>query len=59
MQQLMLDVWARFRATVIFVTHDIDEALLLGDRIVLLAGRPSTVELMSMPERHGRKGLPA
>jgi NitT/TauT family transport system ATP-binding protein len=46
MQQLMLDVWARFRTTVLFVTHDIDEALLLGDRVVLLAGRPSTVELI-------------
>jgi ABC-type nitrate/sulfonate/bicarbonate transport system ATPase subunit len=34
------------RPPVIFVTHDIDEALLLGDRVVLLAGRPSTVELI-------------
>ena len=42
----MLEVWARFRTTVIFVTHDIGEALLLGDRVVLLAGRPSTVQLI-------------
>jgi NitT/TauT family transport system ATP-binding protein len=31
------------RPTVIFVTHDIDEALYLGDRVVVLSGRPSTV----------------
>ena len=33
------------RPTVIFVTHDIDEALYLGDRVVVLSGRPSTVLL--------------
>lgn len=34
---------AKFNKTVVFVTHDIDEALLLGDRVYLLKGRPCTL----------------
>ncbi|MVZ99718.1 ATP-binding cassette domain-containing protein [Actinomadura sp. LD22] len=34
---------ARTRSTLLFVTHSIDEAVLLGDRVVVLAGRPSHV----------------
>jgi NitT/TauT family transport system ATP-binding protein len=42
MQRLLIDTWQRHRPTVVFVTHDVDEALLLGDRIAVLgrAGRP-------------------
>jgi NitT/TauT family transport system ATP-binding protein len=36
MQRLLLDVLADAPATVVFVTHDVDEALLLGDRVVVL-----------------------
>ncbi|MFC8451176.1 ABC transporter ATP-binding protein [Kitasatospora sp. NPDC057223] len=38
MQQLLLTVWERQRCTVVFVTHDVDEALLLGDRVAVLGG---------------------
>ncbi|BAJ29127.1 MULTISPECIES: ABC transporter ATP-binding protein [Kitasatospora] len=38
MQQLLLAVWEKERCTVVFVTHDVDEALLLGDRVAVLAG---------------------
>lgn len=42
MQQLLIDTLAAHPATVVFVTHDVDEALLLGDRVVVLgrAGEP-------------------
>lgn len=40
MQQLLLDIWGRIGTTVVFVTHDIDEALFLGDRILVMGTRP-------------------
>lgn len=35
-QQLFLELWARYRRTVVFVTHDLSEALLLADRVIVL-----------------------
>ncbi|OBK71897.1 ABC transporter ATP-binding protein [Mycobacterium sp. 1274761.0] len=42
MQRLLIDTWRAHPTTVVFVTHDVDEALLLGDRIAVLgrAGEP-------------------
>jgi NitT/TauT family transport system ATP-binding protein len=45
MQQLLLDLWGEERNTVVFVTHDIAEALLLGDRIVVFSTNPARVIL--------------
>ncbi len=44
MQELLLELWERDRKTVLFVTHDIDEALLLGDRVVVMSSRPGRVK---------------
>ncbi|WP_449278346.1 ABC transporter ATP-binding protein [Leucobacter sp. GX24907] len=44
MQELLLELWERDRKTVIFVTHDIDEALLLGDRVVVMSASPGKVK---------------
>jgi NitT/TauT family transport system ATP-binding protein len=36
-QQMFLEMWSRDRRTVVFVTHDLGEAILLGDRVIVLA----------------------
>ncbi|HUH85533.1 MAG TPA: ABC transporter ATP-binding protein [Stellaceae bacterium] len=43
MQREVLRLWAETRKTILFVTHDIDEAVLLSDRIYAMAPRPSRV----------------
>jgi NitT/TauT family transport system ATP-binding protein len=58
MRFLLLDLWRDTRATVLFVTHSIEEAVLLSDRVVVLTRRPGRVaaELpidLSRPRRHG------
>jgi NitT/TauT family transport system ATP-binding protein len=39
----MLRIWEMRPTTMVFVTHAIDEAVLLGDRVLVLKGRPSSV----------------
>ena len=43
MQQLLVRIWESYRHTVIFITHDVDEALHLGDRIVVMSQRPGRI----------------
>jgi len=43
LQDELLRVWERTRRTVLFVTHDIPEAVYLADRVILLAGRPASI----------------
>ena len=43
LQMLLTDVWQEMRKTILFVTHDVDEALLLSDEILLLSARPGHV----------------
>jgi sulfonate transport system ATP-binding protein len=40
----LLQLWARTRQVILFVTHDLSEAITLSDRIILLSHRPSRVE---------------
>jgi ABC-type nitrate/sulfonate/bicarbonate transport system ATPase subunit len=43
MQEFLLKKWDEDHRTVLFITHDVDEALILGDRVVVLSHRPATV----------------
>lgn len=43
LQDLLLDVWREERATVLFITHDIDEAILLADTIHIMSRRPGRI----------------
>jgi len=43
MQELLLSVWQKLRTTVVFVTHDIDEAILLADTIYVMSARPGRI----------------
>jgi ABC-type nitrate/sulfonate/bicarbonate transport system ATPase subunit len=45
LQRWLADLWERLGATCLLVTHDLDEALLLADRIYVLSPRPGTVRL--------------
>jgi NitT/TauT family transport system ATP-binding protein len=44
MQQMLLGLWHEFHMTVIFVTHDVDEAVFLSDRVLVLTERPGRVK---------------
>jgi NitT/TauT family transport system ATP-binding protein len=46
MQELLLNVWSEYRMTVLFVTHDIDEAVYLGSRVAVLTRRPGHLKAL-------------
>jgi NitT/TauT family transport system ATP-binding protein len=43
LQEELLDIWQRDRKLVVFVTHDIEEAVLLGDRVLVMTGQPGRI----------------
>ena len=66
MRYLLLDLWSRINTTVVFVTHSVTEAVILSDRVIMMAARPGriasdrvigldrprTVEMEDTPEFH-------
>lgn len=58
MQSELVALWQRARFTVLMVTHDVDEALFLADRVIVLSGRPARIEAeivndLPYPRRRG------
>jgi ABC-type nitrate/sulfonate/bicarbonate transport system ATPase subunit len=44
MRAELLRIWQAERKTIVFVTHDIDEAVQLADRVVVMSARPATIQ---------------
>lgn len=50
MQQWLVSVWNKEKRTIVFVTHDIDEAIFLADRVVVMTPRPGRIhEIIDVP----------
>lgn len=61
LQDVLMDVWKRSKVTAICVTHDVDEAILLADRVVMMSNGPSArignVMKVDLPRPRSRKEL--
>lgn len=55
MLDMLLDIWKKRQSSILFITHEIDEALTIASRILVLTSRPTTVrEIILPPGREGR-----
>jgi ABC-type nitrate/sulfonate/bicarbonate transport system ATPase subunit len=64
MQELLLGIWEAERKTVLFVTHDIDEAVFIGGRVAVMSARPGRIKLdleisLPHPRHYSLKTTPA
>src|SRR5690625_4070290 len=56
LQDLLLDIWKIYQSIMVLVTHDIDEAIYLCDRIIILRGEPGEItHEMSINDAHPRE----
>jgi len=55
LQEQLLSIWEKQRRTMVFITHSIEEAILMGDRVAVLSTRPGRVkEIIDVPFEHPR-----
>ncbi len=61
LQEVLMEVWERTQVTAIVVTHDVDEAILLGDRVVMMTNGPHAkigkIQEIDLPRPRTRKAL--
>jgi nitrate/nitrite transport system ATP-binding protein len=61
LQDVLMDVWRRSKVTAICVTHDVDEAILLADRVVMMTNGPNArvgkIMKVDLPRPRSRKAL--
>jgi nitrate/nitrite transport system ATP-binding protein len=61
LQDVLMDVWARTKVTAVCVTHDVDEAILLADRVVMMSNGPNAtignIMEVNLPRPRSRKML--
>ena len=61
LQEVLMDVWTRTQVTAICVTHDVDEAILLADRVVMMTNGPNArvgkIMQVDLPRPRTRKAL--
>ncbi len=61
MQAYLLDIWKKIDITIVFITHDLDEAVLLADRILVLKAHPGEIaDFIEVPvprPRHARQAI--
>jgi nitrate/nitrite transport system ATP-binding protein len=61
LQEVLMEVWARNRVTAIIVTHDVDEAILLADRVVMMTNGPNAkvgrILEVPLPRPRSRRAL--
>jgi nitrate/nitrite transport system ATP-binding protein len=61
LQEVLMEVWARTKVTAICVTHDVDEAILLADRVVMMTNGPNArignIMDVDLPRPRSRKAL--
>jgi NitT/TauT family transport system ATP-binding protein len=43
MQERLVEIWTRTKPAILFITHSVDEALYLGDRVIVMTGRPGRI----------------
>lgn len=61
LQEVLMEVWERTHVTALIVTHDVDEAILLADRVVMMTNGPyakiGKIETIDLPRPRSRKAL--
>ena len=61
LQEVLMEVWERTHVTALIVTHDVDEAILLADRVIMMTNGPHAkigkIENINLPRPRTRKAL--